>query len=128
MRKPILAAGLTVALLGGLAPAPAEAADVAAFLARADAVEKMGLRAMVSSEAKLLMEELSAGNRALRAERLAAQAAGRRPAYCPAPDNRTDPREILTALRAIPPARRAGIELKDAMRAFYARRYPCPAG
>lgn len=122
MRKLALAA----LLLGAAGPAAA-AMDVATFLGKADALEKMGVRAMFSDEAKLVMAELNAASGALREERLAAQAAGRRPAYCPGESNRAGPQEIVAALRRIPPARRPGTQLKDALRAFYARRYPCPA-
>lgn len=101
--------------------------DVATFLGHAEALERLGARAMFSGRARTVMEELKASNAALRAERLAAQAAGRRPAYCPDPKNRATPQEIVAALRNIPAAQRSRIELKDALRTFYNRRYPCPA-
>jgi hypothetical protein len=118
-----IAAAILAAML---APAAASAMDVATFLAKADALERMGMRAAFSSDGPLIMEELNGANRALRAERLAAQSAGRRPAYCPDPNHRADVREIVAALRTIPVARRARTEVRDAVRAFYARRYPCP--
>ena len=122
MRKALL--GATVALL---VATPVAAMDVATFLREAEALEKMGMRAMFSDRAKAVMTELNESNRALRAERLAAQAGGRRPAYCPDETNRATPQEIVASLRTIPAARRTQVQLKDALRAFYGRRYPCPA-
>ena len=122
MRKFLLAATVAILVAG-----PVAAMDVATFLREADAVEKMGMQAMFSDRAKAMMAEMNDSVRALREERLAAQAAGRRPAYCPDAGNRTDPREVVAALRTIPAARRPRTQLKDALRAFYARRYPCPA-
>lgn len=110
-----------------LAASSAAAMDVATFLAKVEALERMGVRAAFSSDGRLVMEELNASNTRLRSERLAAQAAGRRPAYCPDLHRRATSTEIVTALRTIPTGRRSQVEVRDALRAFYARRYPCPA-
>jgi hypothetical protein len=118
---------LTLGIASALFASPAAAMDVATFLRYADALERMGVRAPFASEGPLVMNELNDSNRALRAERVAAQAAGRRPGYCPETHARAGPQEVVAALRRIPPARRPGIEVRDALRAFYARRYPCPA-
>ena len=106
---------------------PAAAMDVATFLRHADALERMGARAVFASEGRLVMDELNDSNRALRAERMRAQAAGRRPVYCPEAHSRASPQEIVGALRRIPASRRAQIQVRDALRVFYARRYPCAA-
>lgn len=110
-----------------LAASSAAAMDVATFLAKVEALERMGVRAAFSSDGRLVMDELNASNTALRSERLAAQVAGRRPAYCPDLHPRATSTEIVTALRTIPAARRPQVEVRNALRAFYARRYPCPA-
>jgi hypothetical protein len=34
--------------------------------------------------------------------------------------------EVIAAMTAIPPARRARTQVRDALRAAFARRYPCP--
>jgi hypothetical protein len=116
----IVAAAL-VALLAG----PAAAMDVATFLDKAEALQRKGPLALLSGDVKLLMGELNGASKALRAERLAAKAAGRTPAYCPPETGRLSSGEILTAFQAIPPAERAGTEVKDALRSLYARRFPC---
>jgi hypothetical protein len=122
MKKSLLAVSV-----GALVAGPVAAMDVATFLREADALEEMGARAMFSDRARVVMAELNQSNRDLREERLAAQASGRRPAYCPDTSNRTTPQEIVAALRTIPTVRRPQTRLRDALRAFYARRYPCPA-
>ncbi len=82
---------------------------------------------MFSSEARLVMDELNSSNTALRTERLAALAAKKRPAYCPEGHDRAGPQEVVAALRSIAPARRAQLQVREALQAFYSRRYPCPA-
>ena len=64
---------------------------------------------------------------ALRAERLAAEKAGRRPAYCPPAKPVLTAQEVLAAFRTIPVARRPQIQVKDALRALNARKFPCRA-
>ena len=118
---------LLLAAISSLAASSAAAMDVATFLTKVEALERMGVRAAFSSDGRLIMNELNASNTALRAERLAAQGAGRRPAYCPDLHPRASSTEIVTALRTVPAARRAQVEVRDALRAFYVRRYPCPA-
>ena len=105
---------------------PAAAMDVATFLREAEALETMGIRAMFSGQARVVMAEMNEITRTLRAERAAALGQGRRPAYCPDANNRASPQELIASLRTIPAARRPQVQLRDAMRAFYARRYPCP--
>lgn len=122
MRKPAVAIMTAIFL-----STPAAAMDVATFLREADALEAMGIRAMFSSRARAVMAEMNEINGSLRAERAAAQAQGRRPAYCPNANNRASPQELIASLRTIPAARRPQVQLRDAMRAFYVRRYPCPA-
>ena len=34
-------------------------------------------------------------------------------------------RDILTAMQAVPPAQRATTDTKSALRAYFARRFPC---
>jgi len=104
----------------------AQAMKVDQFLAKADALQQKGMMAFFSSDYKLLKAEVEAGAAALRQERLAAKAAGRPQAYCPgdaAPGLRSD--EILKAFRTIPAAQRPRVEVKDALRALLARKYPC---
>ena len=120
--KLFAAASLALIPLG-----PAQAMDVATFLVKADAVEKKGMLALMSSDYKLLKREIETQAAALRAERLAAERARRKPAYCPPAKQSLTAREVLTALRTIPVAKRPRIQVKDALRALMARKYPCRA-
>ncbi|HEY0131355.1 MAG TPA: hypothetical protein VGB57_08110, partial [Allosphingosinicella sp.] len=74
---------LAAALLAVVPLGAAQAMDVATFLIKADALEKKGMLALMSSDYKLLMGEIRSQGAALRAERLAAERAGRKGAYCP---------------------------------------------
>ena len=123
MKKKLLAA----ALLAVLPLGAAQAMDVATFLAKADALQKKGMMALMSSDYKLLKREIETQVGALRAERLAAERARRKAAYCPPAKPSLGSGEILTAFRTIPAAQRPRIQVKDALRALMARKYPCRA-
>ena len=121
MKKKLLAAVLMAAAPLGAA----QAMDVATFLAKADALQKKGMMALMSRDYKTLKNEIVTHSQALRSERLAAERAGRRPAYCPPAKSGLNSDEILAAFRSIPAAQRPGIDVKDALRALLARKYPC---
>jgi hypothetical protein len=123
VKKKLLAA----IVLAFVPVAAARAMDVATFLAKADALQKKGMMALMSSDYKLLKNEIVVQSQLLRAERLAAQAAGRKPAYCPPAKTGLKSDEILAAFRSIPAAARPRIDVKDALRALLARKYPCRA-
>ncbi|MEA3061651.1 MAG: hypothetical protein QOJ94_1432 [Sphingomonadales bacterium] len=117
---------LTAALILALAPAGAEAMPVSLFLQKAEALQAKGMLALFASDYKSLKAEVTNASAQLRAERLAARAAGRRPAYCPPQDQGSlDSNELLAAFRTIPPAVAARTEVKDALRALLARKFPC---
>lgn len=118
--KLFAAAVLAIVPLGA-----AQAMDIATFLVKADAVEKKGMLALMSSDYKLLMAEIRTQGTALRAERLAAQGSGRKAAYCPPAKQSLTSKEVLVAFRTIPVAQRSRIQVKDALRALMARKYPC---
>jgi hypothetical protein len=120
--KLFAAASLAILPLGA-----AQAMDVATFLVKADALEKKGMLALMSSDYKLLTREIQTQGAALRAERLAAEKAGRKPAYCPPAKQSLTAKEVLTAFRTIPAAQRPRIQVRDALRALMARKYPCRA-
>jgi hypothetical protein len=119
----LLAASLLVCVPLGAA----HAMDVATFLAKADAVQKKGMMALMSSDYKLLKKEIVDQSQVLRAERLAAERAHRKPAYCPPAKSGLGSPEILAAFRSIPVAQRPRTDVKDALRALLARKYPCRA-
>ena len=78
MKKLLLAAALIALPVAAL-----QAMTVAVFLEKADALKSRGALALFSSDLRLLKSEVTTAGAALRAERLAAERAGRRPAYCP---------------------------------------------
>lgn len=103
----------------------ADAMDVATYLAKVEAVRAKGLAAMFSNDAQVLQGEITSSGSALGRERLATLKAGRRPSYCPPQHATLSQQEIFAALTAVPPARRARTEVKEALRAAFARKYPC---
>jgi hypothetical protein len=123
MKKKLLGAVLLALVPIGAA----QAMDVATFLAKADAVQKKGMMALMSSDYKLLKNEVIAQSTTLRAERLAAERAHRKPAYCPPAKQYLGSGEILAGFRSIPAAQRPRVQVKDALRALLARKYPCRA-
>ncbi|MEA3066051.1 MAG: hypothetical protein QOJ27_2508 [Sphingomonadales bacterium] len=121
MKKKLLAA----VVLTILPLSAAGAMDVATFLGKADALQKKGMMALFSSDYKALKAQIEADSQTLRNERLAAERAHRRGAYCPPAKPGLNSNEILAAFRSIPAAQRARIDTKDALRALLARKYPC---
>ena len=116
---------MLVALLVAL-PAAAQAMDVATFLTKADGLKKKGMMALFSSDLKPLKAEIQNQSEALRQERIAAKAAGRPQAYCPPGDRGSlNSDELLAAFHTIPAAQQPRVEVKDALRALLARKYPC---
>lgn len=118
---------LAAILLATVPLGAAQAMDVATFLAKADALQKKGMLALMASDYKLLKGEIETQAAALRAERLAAERARRKAAYCPPARQSLTSSEILAAFRTIPAPQRPRIQVKDALRALMARKYPCRA-
>jgi hypothetical protein len=119
-KKLILAGFLLAAPLGGV-----QAMDVASFLQKADALKKKGVLALASSDYKRLKAEIVTASGALRAERLAAERAGRQGAYCPPDNSGLNSNEILAYLRTVPIAQRPRVEVKDALRGLLSHKFPC---
>ena len=99
---------------------------VQTFLTKVEALQAKGLGAMFSNDFRLLSNAIKADAKALKAEREAAKASGRTPAYCPKGRVVLKSSEIVGAMRAVAPADRARTETRDALRAYFARRFPCP--
>lgn len=117
-------------LIGALVVLPVtalQAMTVAVFLEKADALERRGMAAMFSSDIGLLKAEVKGAGAVLKAERERARRAGRRPAYCPPDRIPIKSGALLAHFRSIPPAQRARMEVRDALRLMLIRRYPCPA-
>ena len=108
------------------APGTAFAMDVATWLAKADALEAKGVGALMSKDYKVVKAEIETSAAALKAEREAAKAAGKRQAYCPPGKVSLKSDEVIAMMRAVPEAQRARTQVKDALRAGLARKHPCP--
>jgi hypothetical protein len=103
------------------AASSASAMPVSTFLSKIDTLMKEGQLAGMTSDAALVKKELQDDAAALRAERLAAA-----PPYCPDPQA-TQPTaaEIVLGLKQVPQADQSKVEVKDALRAYLAKRFPC---
>ena len=121
MRPVVLALVLAVAPVTALT---AQSMPVSQFLSKADALQKKGALALFSSDIGLLKREVQNSAKQLRAEQVAAQKAGRKPATCmPAKASMTST-ELLGHFRSIPPAQR-GMNVKAAFASFVNKKYPC---
>ena len=122
MHKKLLAAGLTIVL-----PVTAlQAMTVAVFLQKAEALEKKGALALFSSDLGRLKAEMKQAGQALKAERLAAQRAGRQVGFCPPEGGaRLNSNELLAHFSSIPPAQRQRMHVRDGLRSLMIRKFPC---
>ncbi|HEY0150326.1 MAG TPA: hypothetical protein VGB70_15160 [Allosphingosinicella sp.] len=112
-------------LLAVLPVGAVQAMTVEAFLLKANALEKKGMMALFSSDYKNLKKEMETAALQLRAERVAAQKAGRKLSYCPPAKIELNAKEVLTHFRAIPAAQRGRMELRDGLRSLLTRKHPC---
>lgn len=111
-------------LLGSAAPG--SAMTVAVFIAKADSLKKKGPLALFSGDLKLLTNQIKADGASIRAERLAAKAAGKPTAFCPPEAGvKLSDKDVMQAMQAVPGAERGRTTTRAAMRAFMARRFPC---
>jgi hypothetical protein len=125
MRKSILALLVAAA---PLTAAHAQTMTVADFLAKADALKAKGAMAMFSSDLGKLKKEMVDSAAQLREERLSAQKAGRKPAFCPpkAGKGSINSNEVLAHFQSIPPAQRS-MTTQDGFAGLMRKKYPCPA-
>ena len=98
--------------------------NVAAFLAKADALRAKGPMALFSSDFKLLKSEGEAAGEAYRSRLNAERAAGR-PSSCPPKGAKVSSDKLLAFLRTYPEAHRPRTSMKQAIGDFFARNYPC---
>ena len=118
---------IALALIAAAIPMTASSAmPVSQFLAKAEALQKKGAMALFSSDLGVLKKEMQTTGGQIRAERLAAVKAGRKPPFCPPAKASMNSDELLAHLRGIPPAQR-GMSFKTAYQSFLARKWPCPA-
>jgi|KBSMisStaDraftv2_1062788.scaffolds.fasta_scaffold91987_3 hypothetical protein len=118
--------GLAVGIALASIATEAGAMPVSTFLLEVESLDPDSAAGKLTSQVSELKNELQRDAAELRAERLAASAAGKTPAYCP-PDSAHQPGadEIIGALEEIPKDDRPNVEVKDAIRAYLAYRFPC---
>ena len=104
---------------------PAQNMPLSQFLTKATALEKKGAMAVFSGDIGKLKKETSTSFKQLRDERLAAQAAGKKPSYCPPDKGSLGVPEILGHFRSIPEAQRGRMTTRDGFKSLLARKYPC---
>jgi hypothetical protein len=118
---------IAFALAALTASTAASAMPVSTFMTKADGLRAKGPFALLSGDLKLLTNQIKADSLALRADNQAAERAGKGKAYCtPAAGVSLSEKDILAAMQAVPAPQRTSTSTKDALRAFLARRYPCP--
>ena len=123
MKRISLALIASLSLASPLMAAPGDM-NVAAFLARADALRAKGPMALFSSDFKLLKSEGEAAGEAYRSRLNAERAAGR-PSSCPPKGAKVSSEKLLAFLRTYPEAHRPRTSMKQAIGDFFARNYPC---
>ena len=123
MRNPLLLA----ILLSVAAPALAAPAGTAQnFLDRVNRLKAKGPLALFDGDYRRLKSEAVAAGNSIRADRIAAERAGRPILYCsPKPRAQLGDYEFLDRLAAIPAAERQTLSLKAAMLRVLQKKYPC---
>ncbi|PZQ22442.1 MAG: hypothetical protein DI569_08280 [Sphingopyxis macrogoltabida] len=123
------AAKVPLALLLGLsltAMAPGDM-SVAAFLARADSLMRLGPLALAMPEADRLKGEVIAAGKRYQARNDADRRAGRKTTSCPPRTGTLTPEEWLAHLRTYPVHVRKSTSIHVAFDGLMRKRYPCPA-
>lgn len=120
-----------VAALSIAAAAQLPSMSVAEFLEKAEALQKRGVLALVSSDFGRLKAQTASDAQAFAADLRSALQTHRRPPACP-PKNgdravtiQFTPDELLGYFRSIPPSQR-NISSKQAFSEFMSKKYPCP--
>ena len=117
-----------VLLAAAAAGAHAQNMPVSTFLGKAEALKKKGPLALLSGDLRLLKGEIQKSAAQLRAERLAAKAAGRKQAFCPPEQGASlTSNDVLNHFGSIPPAQRSKMPVREGMRSLMAKKFPCPA-
>jgi hypothetical protein len=101
--------------------------SVATFLAKAEPLEKQGMAAMFSSDAKILMNEMKAVGESYRAMLAAQKKAGTPMHSCPPPKGKVkmNSKDMLAHLRSYSPAARKTTSVRTAFYAMMKKRFPC---
>lgn len=100
--------------------------SVAAFLARATSLERLGPLALATSQGNHLKNEVVAAGKRYKARIDADRKAGRRTTSCPPETGSLSPEEWLAHLRRYPVQTRKSVSVYSAFDALMKKRYPCP--
>ncbi len=101
--------------------------SVAAFLARANNIMRLGPLAAVTPEAYRLKNEVIATAKRYKARIDAQQRAGHKTSSCPPDTGTLTPEEWLAHLNSYPASVRGKLSVYRAFDALMKKRYPCPS-
>ena len=101
--------------------------SVAAFLARAASLERLGPLALATPQGHQLKGEVIAAGKRYKARIDAERRAGRKTTSCPPESGSLTPEQWLAHLRGYPARVRSRISIYAAFDALMKKRYPCPA-
>ena len=101
--------------------------SVAAFLARAASLERLGPLALATPQGNRLKGEVIAAGQRYKARIDAQRKAGRKTTSCPPETGTLTPDQWLAHLRSYPVAARKSVSINTAFDALMKKRYPCPA-
>lgn len=101
--------------------------SVAAFLARAASIERLGPLALATPQGHQLKGEVVAAGKRYKARIDAERRAGRKTTSCPPESGSLSPDQWLSHLRSYPVAMRRKVSVYSAFDALMKKRYPCPA-
>ena len=104
----------------------AHSMPVSTFLAKANALKAKGAMALFSSDIGLLKKEIQNSAKALRAEQLADQKAGRKSTLCLPAKAAVNSNELLAHFNSIPAAQR-NMSVKAGFAGLMRKKFPCPA-
>lgn len=123
-RQVTVAAGALAFLVAPCA-ARADGMTVTELLSRAGD-GNLGATAFVNPRTRPVLNELMSAGKALKAAEERRKAEGKGPSFCPQKGSSMGLPQLITALRALPPAEQ-GQPVRTALPAVMRARYPCPA-
>ena len=100
--------------------------SVAAFLARAASLERLGPLALATPQGNQLKGEVVAAGKRYKARIDAERRAGRKTTSCPPESGSLSPDQWLAHLRSYPVPARKSVSVYSAFDALMKKRYPCP--
>ena len=100
--------------------------SVAAFLARAASLERLGPLALATPQGNQLKGEVVAAGKRYKTRIDAERRAGRKTTSCPPESGSLSPDQWLAHLRSYPVPARKSVSVYSAFDALMKKRYPCP--